>query len=218
MQTQKAPGGIRADTWQTYQSIEQIAAKVRRLLAPDIAVTQALPGLQLFETLHLLPLPTTMGTATVETAVGHLPTGVLASAECDARTGQLLITLAENTYTELERENPRARFSLAHEVGHAKLHCMEMRRSGIIAHQQLAALRRGEVLPHPKCYDTEWQANAFGAALLMPAEGLAVMEAAYEKEGATLGVLDIQRTYLVSGEAAYYRLKRFRERRTELLR
>ena len=60
--------------------------------------------------------------------------------------------------------------------------------------------------------DTEWQANGFAAAMLMPATGLDQMERAGE-----LDVRMVAKTYLVSLQAAELRLKVFADRRRELL-
>ena len=60
--------------------------------------------------------------------------------------------------------------------------------------------------------DTEWQANGFAAAMLVPASGLAEMERAGH-----LNVRAVAATYLVSLRAAELRLTVFTDRRRELL-
>ena len=78
---------------------------------------------------------------------------------------------------------------------------------------QLAALHRGEQAHRP-FRDTEWQANAFASALLMPAQGLIALE----REHGALTVVEIADRFGVSHEAAGYRLDLFAKRRGELTR
>jgi len=78
---------------------------------------------------------------------------------------------------------------------------------------QQAALHRDRV-GHKPFQDTEWQANAFASALLMPAHGIAAIERDYGILNADL----IVEQFKVSREAAGYRLNTFRERKEDLLR
>lgn len=208
----KAPGGICADMGQSYQSIERMAALVRRLIAPEVPENQALPGLKLFERLDRCVVRTERGKVLFEPAVEDLPPGVEGCTRYDKDRNRIIVSLSEASYSALEQDNRRARFSFTHEVGHAVLHFRELMRAGAIAHQ-MAALRRGAPLEHPKFMDTEWQANAFGAALLMPASGLGSVE----KQHGYLDSFLITVQFKVSDEAARYRLECFTNRRDELL-
>jgi Zn-dependent peptidase ImmA (M78 family) len=78
---------------------------------------------------------------------------------------------------------------------------------------QQAAFHRG-ASKHQHFEDTEWQANGFASALLMPANGLAVLEKRFGQISAAM----IQDTFNVSYEAASYRLGCFTRRKGELLR
>ena len=60
--------------------------------------------------------------------------------------------------------------------------------------------------------DTEWQANGFAAAMLVPATGLVQLE-----QAGRLDVRTVAGIYLVSLQAAELRLKVFADRRRELL-
>ena len=79
--------------------------------------------------------------------------------------------------------------------------------------EQQAAFHRGRQ-GHRACDDTEWQANAFASALLMPAPGVAALE---RENGGLLTVSMIVERFRVSREAANYRLDLFTARRLELL-
>lgn len=213
-ETAKAPGGIRADKAQSYESIEQKAVQVRKVLAPALLVDEALPSAQLFDGLDKMMISTPHGDVQLEPAVKNLPPGVEGWTEYDKERNRIIVTLDETTtYASLEKGSRRARFCLCHEVGHAVLHCCELMRTCAITHQ-MAALRRGGTLPHKKYMDTEWQANAFAAALLMPAAGLAVVE---QRHGFVEWFL-ITRQFGVSSEAAMYRLEKFHEKRAVLLK
>jgi hypothetical protein len=212
--TVKAPGGIRADKAQSYKSIEQKAAKVRNVLAPALPVDEALPSTRLFDALDKMTVPTPYGDVQLEPAVKNLPPGVEGWTEYDKERNRIIVALDETTtYVALEKGSHRARFCLCHEVGHAVLHFCELMRTGAITHQ-MAALRRGDTLPHEKYMDTEWQANALAAALLMPAAGLAVIE---KKYGFVEWFLVTQQ-FGVSSEAALYRLQKFHQKRNALLK
>lgn len=68
-----------------------------------------------------------------------------------------IIYLRDNVYNALERGDPRARMTAAHEFGHLVLHC------GMPTFRAFSE----EYLP---LYDPERQANIFAAAFLMPAQ------------------------------------------------
>ena len=148
--------------------------------------------------------------------VYEVKTDSLASVEAltryDKNSKEIIITLLESTYKNLERDDRRARFTLSHEIAHPVLHLSLLIQLSNIPHRQ-AALFRGELAQHPSYLDTEWQADAFAAAFLMPAQGLAILE--------KLGILSlrtIERRFKVSGSAAEIRLKIFNQRKDILLR
>ncbi|MEM7429198.1 MAG: ImmA/IrrE family metallo-endopeptidase [Pseudomonadota bacterium] len=73
------------------------------------------------------------------------------------------IVVREDIYLDCVAHKPRARFTLAHELGHLVLHknAMPLHR----APEQY--VRADKILPFAS---VEWQANAFAAAFLMPAQ------------------------------------------------
>lgn|GEM_PF-2173722 len=122
------------------------------------------------------------------------------------------IVVSEETYFGAESALPHHRFTIAHEVGHAVLHTSELMD---YAHRPEAALLaregRGEA-SHPPYRDTEWQANAYAAALLAPAQGL---EELRRCERLTPEALIQQ--FGISFQAARLRINQFLPRRRSLL-
>ena len=71
-----------------------------------------------------------------------------------------LIMVSDKTYRDLQEDEPRARFTAAHELGHLILH------SEFVTIGDVAMRRKGEI----KIYeDPEWQADVFATSLLVPA-------------------------------------------------
>lgn len=66
------------------------------------------------------------------------------------------IQLSNSTYRRLEKGDPQAKFTVAHEFGHVRLHA---------SYKSAVFARRSQIRPFE---DPEWQANAFAAAVLMP--------------------------------------------------
>ena len=125
--------------------IERMAATVRRHLGvrPDVRISMQ-PILE-----HALDLLFEDGHFEIED--DHKMGGA------EARTSyyEPLITVASRTYRNLERGDPRARMTVAHEIGHLMMHCLRP-----------VVMNRSNVYDR-RC-DPEWQADMFGAALLMP--------------------------------------------------
>lgn len=68
----------------------------------------------------------------------------------------LRMVFREDVYAHLLNCDPRANFTAAHEVGHLMLH------------QGVGLARSNSRQPHAAFRDSEWQADAFAAELLMP--------------------------------------------------
>lgn len=202
--------GFPAKTAQSYSSIENRASDVRKKISPHNSPTDALPGLEIFESLNKYRIKTHASKA-IPLTYEVKPIPIEALARYDEIHRLIVVTLSEQTYADLECEEPRARFSLCHEVGHAVLHVNELRALSQIPHSE-AALMRGDISPYPLYYDTEWQADAFSAALLMPASGLFEIE-----QQGILSSSEIQRRYKVSSPAANIRLANYQKRKNELL-
>ena len=74
------------------------------------------------------------------------------------------IILAPHTYEGLRYDDGRARFTVAHEIGHRVLHREPMRSVGR-GNSRATRLKRTEILPYR---DPECQANRFASEFLMP--------------------------------------------------
>jgi hypothetical protein len=202
--------GHQADQARSYWEIEGIAKRVRAKMLPHIGPSVAVPTNDL-----LCGIGSLVGThegkrVPVVYGVDELDMGVEAETWFNEELHRIEIDLSVCTYEQLEFDDGRARFSLCHELGHVILHFRQViRLAG--THRRAAAMMRGTAR-HSKCWDTEWQANAFAGALLMPAEGLAMLEQA---EG--LSTQAIAHAFGVSGYAADVRDSIYRKRKTELL-
>lgn len=127
---------------------------------------------------------------------------------------QVIEVLASaETYRWLECGYPRGTFFLAHELGHCILHTEQLIRLAQMPTKQQTAFHRGRS-DHKPYEDTEWQANSFSGALLMPAVGLVALE----HEHGTLSDDLISDRFGTSLEASGYRRKLFESRRSDLLR
>lgn len=205
-------GGIRADSGRSYCTIEDLAAGVREVIVPGIRPIDPLDCMALFEGLDRF---TVSGPRSREIpltyAVQEYPIGVEGVTRYDEPSGTIVVSLSTQTYQMLEAKHPRARFAVAHEVGHAVLHGPELVRLAEIPHGNLGLYRRAEGR-HDQCFDTEWQANGLAAALLMPAPGLSALE----RRG-QLTRIAVQTVFKVSAQAAEIRIDIFRRKKAELL-
>ena len=114
----------------------------------------------------------------------------------------------------LEQDYPRGGYFVAHELGHCLLHTDQLvRLAQMPAAQQAAFHRGGQVVAHAVYRDTEWQANAFASAILMPARGLLVLE----QRHSGLRPTDVAQHFHVSVEAASYRLELYNKRKRQLI-
>lgn len=122
-----------------------------------------------------------------------LPEGIEAAMDPQNK----LIILSPETYEDLLNDVPRARFTAAHEIGHAWLHSTELQHR-ILDGGNVLKLNRGSI---PAYRDPECQANAFASAFLMPTCHVVEM---VENPGSRV---EIMQTFIVSLEAAGYRVK-----------
>jgi hypothetical protein len=206
----KGLSGVRADHKLSYRDMEKWAAHVRQQL--NFPHDQAIDPLRLFEDLHDISIKQRDGT------VIPLRGGVIALEDSegytryDGKRKVIEILASERTYGWLEEGHPRATYFLAHELGHCVLHTDQLVRLAQMPTNQQAAFHRGRE-GHKPYEDTEWQANAFASALLMPASGIA----AIEREVFALTPPIIAGRFGVSNEAAKYRLELLGNRRKDLL-
>ncbi len=188
--------GVRADSPRSYQGLERVASYVRQLL--KLLPEEAIRPLHLFESLDDIsiqrasgePIPLRHGVIALEDSEGY--------TRYDSERGLIEVLASEQTYEWLEQGHARATFFVPHELGHSLLHTQQLIRLAQMPTRQLAALHRRSA-GHRAFEDTEWQANAFACALLMPADGLVALER--ERSG-QLTAFDISQRYGVSREAA----------------
>ena len=203
--------GIRADCGYSYERLERIAAYVRDLL--NYSPTEAIDTLQLFDGLDMevqdgsgRNIPIHGGVIELSDSEGY--------ARYDRDRGVIEVLASLVTYDWLETGHPRGGFFVAHELGHCVLHTDQLVRLAQMPKMQQAALQRGgQGVEHEAYRDTEWQANAFAAALLMPARGLLILEQEYRELSRAIVV----EHYCVSAEAARYRLDLYNTRKEQLL-
>ncbi len=203
--------GVRADRGRSYRDLENAARRVRKYLklAPD----QAINALQLFENLDQISLKMADGKiiplreriVSLEDTEGY--------TRYDEQKNIMEIVASEATYKGLEIGHPRAGYFVAHELGHCVLHTDQLVRLAQLPTPQQTAFHRGRA-DHRPYQDTEWQANAFASALLMPAEGIQALEQEHTLINASL----IAMQFHVSEEAAGYRLDLYQNRRDQLLK
>jgi Zn-dependent peptidase ImmA (M78 family) len=208
------PRGYRADKAMSYVKIERIARARRKALAPDVALDSALPVSEIFEWLDDQVVKAANDNVIVglDYGVVNLPRGVEGRTQYDRERRKIAIELDAKTYEGLKTDQPRARMTVGHEMGHADLHTDLLLRISVIPHHQMA-LQRGSADPHPFYIDTEWQAGAYAGALLMPARGIAKLEQRHGRVSVPL----LQETFLVSAEAANIRLANYHAKKTQLL-
>ena len=203
--------GLRADRGYSYAELEVIAADVRKQLGYE--PSDPIDTLWLFDGLDLrlqdktgLSIPIRGSVIELDGSEGY------AKYDDDRRVVEILAS--PETYEWLEQGHPRGGFFVAHELGHCFLHTDQLVRLAQMHKAQQAALHRGgEDVRHQTYMDTEWQANAFASALLMPAQGLLILE----QEHGPLSPAPVVERFQVSSQAAGYRLDLFNDRREQLL-
>ncbi len=209
----RLPRGFKADQGMGYAEIEARCARLREYLVPGIGPLDRVPALKVFDSLDERVAALGDGVIRLDHGVAELAAGVEGHTRFDEKSGRIVVELSPATDGALERDDPRARNTVCHEVSHAFLHTRQLVRLTQIPHHEIA-LQRATRPTHRHFEDTEWQANAGAAALMMPAEGIALIE----KQKGYLSSRDLQNTFGASHEAANYRLQNFQERRRELLR
>jgi hypothetical protein len=191
--------------------VERKAADVRRALGIDPLLP--LPGVPLFEGVRRYTVDVKKRRIGLTYGVEQeLPDGALAAATYSEAADEISILLSDASYRDLERDGGRARFSVAHEIGHAVLHAEKLIEITRIDHNRRIMLR-SDSKATPVYKDSEWQANKFGAAILMPAPGLEFLLLR-----GSLNTSALQEMYGVSTICAKRRIDEFnRDQRTLLI-
>ena len=203
--------GAGADRGYSYRKLEKIAAYVRDQL--DCSPTEAINTLLLFDGLDIEVQDGTGRDIPIRGSVIELKDSEgYTKYDRDRRVIEILAS--PKTYEWLEKGYPRGGYFVAHELGHCLLHTAQLVRLAQMPKAQLAAFHRGgQEVAHEAYQDTEWQANAFAGALLMPARGLRILE----QEHGELSPAIIAEHFHVSAEAAGYRLELYNDRKELLL-
>ena len=203
--------GVRADRGYSYRKLEKVAAYVRDRL--EYSPIEAINTLLLFDSLNFKVRNGTGRDILIHGSVIEL-SGSEGFAKYDGDRRVIEILASPETYDWLERGHPRGGFFVAHELGHCLLHTDQLVRLAQMPKSQQAALHRGaQEVAHEAYRDTEWQANAFAGALLMPGRGLVILE----QEHGELTPDIVAEHFHVSDEAAGYRLELYNDRKKELL-
>jgi hypothetical protein len=190
--------GLRADSKESYQSIEQYARKLREMLG--LGLLDRFDAKAFFDQdMAAMTVDCRAGSLGLREVVDDCQQEGLTRWDPDSKV--IEVVLSSKTYALLQEDHVRARYTVAHECGHACLHADQVVRLGGMSLTSQMALHR-ERGSHEPCQDTEWQANAFASALLMPAEGVERLTLRFGKGC----VQSIAETFWVSLESAGYRL------------
>ena len=208
----KKPSGVRADRGYSYRKLENFAAYVREQLR--FSPTAAINTLRLFDGLDDITVQDATGRAIPlrGNVIELKDSEGFTKYDSDRRIVEILASV--KTYDWLEQDYPRGGYFVAHELGHCLLHTDQLvSLAQMPAPQQAAFHRGGQAIAHAIYRDTEWQANAFASALLMPARSLLALEKKYSG----LCPSDIAEHFRVSAEAASYRLELYNKRKRQLV-
>lgn len=172
--------------------IENEATQFLKLLAPECLETpRPTPILEIFEN--------KMETLDFKVVIGKNVRGLGGLTDVTNR----FIELPNATYKRLEKDDAQARFTVAHEMGHAQLHAKELAFGSFPFRNQVTFARRSRIRAFE---DPEWQANTFAAAILMPMKSLRVLQ-----DQGQLNANELMKVFRVSWPAANRRILKFRE-------
>jgi hypothetical protein len=195
--------GVKADSALSYRRVEEITGKIRDRLC--LAPVEQFPCVHFFEsTVHDWSKWTALGSVKFYFGAKSLR-GSAGLTYFDQESRSIEMYLSEAEYDDFSNGKSHATFSAAHEFGHAYLHTNQLIRLANLHINEIAAFHR-QTEPYPDYLDTEWQANAFAGAILMPAEGLRFLK---QQRGGYLFPEDIVNTYGVSLDAAITRFRIF---------
>jgi hypothetical protein len=196
-----------------YQAIEREAAATRKRLGFD--PVEPISAFECMCRLHAFSVAVGGTLVPVDYGVTKLEPGKEGETRFNRERKRLEIILDEDTYSKLDdpnSEDPRARFSYFHELGHAALHGNELVSISAIPESRAEAFMRAHYRGIAPFRDVEWQANAYSGAQMMPAAALETL-----RKAGRLNVAELCRTFKVSWKAAEIRLDVFLKRRAELL-
>lgn len=190
--------GIPAQKARSYASIELEADRVRQQLGYDPA--EPIDAWRLFNC-GLGDIELQVKGTNVELVEAVVDCRSEGLARWDTENACLELVLSHRTYQLLRSNHVRARYTVLHELGHIVQHTEQIVRLAGLSLMSSLALHRSNV-EHPPYLDTEWQANAFASAMLMPARRIKELA---ERRG-NVSAVQVARAFNTSEEAAHYRL------------
>lgn len=128
----------------------------------------------------------------------------------DFAEGRFRIRIRNDFFQKAEAGDGRSRFTIAHEIGHVRLHGELLKRQQEAVFRDYTCTATEQLDPGMKIYESpEWQANVFAAAFLMP-EAMLKRWVQNKKcaQADILAVRDLARDFRVSFEAARIRMER----------
>jgi transcriptional regulator with XRE-family HTH domain len=127
------------------------------------------------------------------------------------------IGIREDVWMMAEAGDGRARFTMAHELGHAVLHGNDLRQKDARAFRDVTctATAGDKLIPGMKIYQSpEWQANVFASAFLMPKDAVKSWVNSEQCQNPDyLTIEQLSQQFKVSYQAARIRLERLIARR-----
>lgn len=176
----------------SWANLEHKAEEVRRKVAPESLLSPCsidLANLFEFELKRLYGY---------DYQIKDMPSGIEAMTLCNSKN----IILSSETYDGLHDGDGRARFTVAHELGHIIIHAPYLCQSTSGRQYSTGVrLNRSSLAPYE---DPEVQANVFAARFLMPTNQVIIMLKAGANE------YKIATTFGVSVEAARYCIQKLK--------
>jgi len=201
--------GIQAPRGMSYVTIEEHAAAFRRWAGVEL--DERLPAPQIFDDLDDYNEVRIDGLRRdVVSGVKDLSPDTQGQVFYNVEFDRIELELDLDIFEALMDEDaPHARFCFAHELGHLVLHStLAYTLANASEHERAALMRTSK--NHQPYEDTEWQANAFGGALLMPFLVVHELQAHYPTDVALKAAM--MEHFGVTPKAVDIRLKVIRER------
>ncbi len=191
--------GLEAERGYSYADIEQIAQLVRQQLNLD---AQASLDMREFFEFHLDDVSVVHRGKNIPLVHGVEELKTEALTRWDPFTERIQLLLSAESYRMLCNGHPRPKYTIGHELGHALLHTGKLIKLAELNLPSQAAMHRGKT-DHPAYRDTEWQANAFSGAFIVPAKGIKAISASLQR---TLTPDELASYYGISVDVAAIRL------------
>ncbi len=128
---------------------------------------------------------------------------------CVTEDGVVRISIRDDVLVAAQRGNGRARFSIAHELGHALLHTDALlRQPGVPVFRDTGVTASEQLPANMKIYESaEWQANVWAGAFLMPRSAISRLAVTCGIEGVPMTIARLVEHFQVSYQAARIRME-----------